>query len=298
MPSRNLPSAAAMEGSTDALHAESEATAAAAGGMEQPGAANGLEMPKGAAAEPDGGAESKACPAKEGGCCGPPCAEGPAAGAPQPGGEAEAGAPPALEPAVPPPSEGPPQRPPKLSIAELDCLICFHRFSACRLPKLLACQHAFCAVCLKLILRSEEQGWVITCPLCRRATPVLGGLICSLRDKEDLLGRLEEPCPPEPAGRSPAHRQADPRGREPPAGEETSQVAAKRLLLLLLLLAAVLLALVLPFLYSGLLKWVLCSLAALGLLVSGLLFCNPRWGRSGLRLPPWRRKESQVASVA
>lgn len=201
----------------------------------------------------------------------------------------------------PEPSNGPSECPSKISITEMDCLICFNRYSACRLPKLLACQHAFCAVCLKLILQNKEQNWVITCPLCRKATLVFGGLICSLRDKEDILGRLEEPdakvpCPPDPPDQSQADHQAVPPGQEH-AGDETNRVAAKRLVLLLLLVA-VLIVLVLPFMYTGLLKWALCFVMALGLLMSGVLCCNPTWTCSNLQLPPWRRKETQVASVA
>uniref|UniRef100_A0A803V8N7 RING-type domain-containing protein n=1 Tax=Ficedula albicollis TaxID=59894 RepID=A0A803V8N7_FICAL len=60
-----------------------------------------------------------------------------------------------------------------------------------KVPKLLDCQHTFCAVCLKLILRKEENIWIITCPLCRKPTFVSGGLIRTLQDKEDILERLE-----------------------------------------------------------------------------------------------------------
>uniref|UniRef100_A0A8C0V3M1 Ring finger protein 186 n=1 Tax=Cyanistes caeruleus TaxID=156563 RepID=A0A8C0V3M1_CYACU len=74
---------------------------------------------------------------------------------------------------------------------DMDCMICFNKYSIYRVPKLLDCQHAFCAVCLKLILRKEENTWIITCPLCRKPTFVSGGLIRTLQNKEDILERLE-----------------------------------------------------------------------------------------------------------
>ncbi|XP_066493980.1 E3 ubiquitin-protein ligase RNF186 [Tiliqua scincoides] len=299
--------ASSVEGSVDTLHLENEAVSAA-GGTGQLGTAKGKavpvdQWPEEAPPKPDSSAEYEDSSAEEGsGCCSP------SADIPQPG-DAEMGHPAPLEPAVSrmvgfsDPSAGPPVRLSKVSIAEMDCLICFNRYSPCRLPKLLACQHAFCAVCLKLILRNEEQNWVITCPLCRKVTLVFGGLICSLRVKEDILGRLEDPNPdaevPRPSeapGQSQADHQADPRGQEH-TSDETNRVTTKRLVLLLLLVA-MLIALVLPFMYTGLLKWALCFVVALGLLVSGVLCCNPSWNCSNLRLPPWRRKETQVESVA
>nr|XP_056721456.1 E3 ubiquitin-protein ligase RNF186 [Euleptes europaea] len=206
----------------------------------------------------------------------------------------------APQPSQEPASEPRYQRTPKASIADMDCLICFNRYSASRLPKLLACQHAFCAVCLKLILRNEDHTWIIACPLCRKSTVVFGGLICSLRDKEDILGRLESPdpeaevpCPPRPTGTSPANRRSSSGDQEP----RSNRASAKRLVLLLLLVA-LLIALILPFMYTGLLKWALCSVTVLGLIMSGVLCCNPSWSCSDLSMPPWRKKEGHAASVA
>ncbi|XP_044301363.1 E3 ubiquitin-protein ligase RNF186-like [Varanus komodoensis] len=203
------------------------------------------------------------------------------------------------------PSETPPAEPPdqpglsRASLAEPDCLICFHRYSPQRPPKLLACQHAFCAVCLKQLLRREDRAWRIGCPLCRKATVVFGGLVCSLRDREGPGERLrgpgpgaEGPCPATGAGPP----QAAAAGRDG-ADAGANRAAAKRLLLLLLLVALLTL-LLLPFLYAGLLKWALWSVAALGLLLSVVLSCNPGRSCAHQPWPPWRSKAGQGASAA
>nr|XP_020637954.1 RING finger protein 186 [Pogona vitticeps] len=306
-----------MEGSTDRLHTETETGAPVHGesqrekAEEDPGRTDGsepLESPQSPATQMDNGPECETCsiekpqhfPAREDL---PPEAGG--------AGLSVSPKPPDLDPGEP--SEGfavgaevPPRqtRLSKASLAEMDCLVCFNRYSPCRPPKVLACQHAFCAVCLKLLLRHEDRTWVITCPLCRKATVVFGGLVCSLRDKEEVVGRLEglaleveEACPPpDLPGESPA----DPpsvSGNDEEAVGMTSRAAAKRLVLLLLLVA-VLIVLVLPFLYTGLLKWALCALVLLGLILSMVLCCNPRWGCSGSDVCSWQRKESQVATIA
>ncbi|XP_042333949.1 E3 ubiquitin-protein ligase RNF186 [Sceloporus undulatus] len=193
------------------------------------------------------------------------------------------------------------RQPPRLSLAEMDCLICFNRYSPCRMPKVLACQHAFCAVCLKLLLRNEDRTWVIGCPLCRKATVVFGGLVCSLQNKEDVVGWLETPdldaeaChPPEPPSEIHTRHPTISENREPAAGG-TNRGAAKRLVLLLFLVA-VLIIFILPFLYTGLLKWALSFVVLLGLVISVLLCCNPSWHCPSLALPSWRKKENPVAA--
>ncbi|XP_053257000.1 E3 ubiquitin-protein ligase RNF186 [Podarcis raffonei] len=301
-----------MEGSRDHLHTESETVS--------PGRETGqLGMAEGDAAEMDVPETSKspihqedACPLDEAdpteegkGCCSP-AAEGPdpdaaQLGTPEPVPSAPLEPPALTETSVPPVADLCHPRPSKVSLAEMDCLICFNRYSACRLPKVLACQHVFCAVCLKLILRNEDHTWVVSCPLCRKATVVFGGLICSLHDKEDVVGRLgspgldaEVPCPPDPPGTGLA--EGNP-ASENDANRGPSRAAAKRLVLLLLLVA-VLIVLVLPFMYTGMLKWVLCSVVVLGLIMSVLLCCNPSWSCPDLLRSPWRWKERQEAPVA
>ncbi|XP_009867257.1 PREDICTED: RING finger protein 186 [Apaloderma vittatum] len=166
---------------------------------------------------------------------------------------------------------------------DLDCLVCFNKYNIYRVPKLLDCQHAFCAVCLKLILRKEETTWIITCPLCRKATPVSGGLIRTLRNKEDVMEHLENPdSHPEvhisaagldSSSWTPTHQEALYREENVPAD---NRLAVQRLVLLLLLVV-ILTILILPFMYSGLIKWVICLVLTLGLLMSMVLCCTPKF---------------------
>ncbi|XP_053256322.1 E3 ubiquitin-protein ligase RNF186-like [Podarcis raffonei] len=192
--------------------------------------------------------------------------------------------------------------------ADTDCVICFNRYSLSRLPKLLACQHLFCAVCLKLILSNDGKTWEIVCPICRKASSVFGGLICSLRDKEQAV---PEPLPNpgwnaeglfpldarrgKPLARGTFHVNPDDGG----SSSDNVRVAAKRLVFLLLL-SALLVALILPILDQGLLKWAICIAMGLGLALAGVLCFNPKWRCGSLcgSLPSWRMRASHITSVA
>ncbi|NXJ91750.1 RN186 protein, partial [Corythaixoides concolor] len=188
---------------------------------------------------------------------------------------------------------------------DMDCLVCFNKYNIYRVPKLLDCQHAFCAVCLKLILRKEEGTWIITCPLCRKATSVSGGLIRTLQNKEDIMEHLEKPnSNPEvhiPAtgldshGWTQSSQNALYRSENVPAD---NRLAIQRLVLLLLLLV-ILTILILPFIYSGMIKWVICLMLTLGLVMSIVLCCTPKFY--------WRcnrdsliscHKETHIAAIA
>ncbi|XP_010190437.1 PREDICTED: RING finger protein 186 [Mesitornis unicolor] len=166
---------------------------------------------------------------------------------------------------------------------DMDCLVCFNKYNIYRVPKLLDCQHAFCAVCLKLILRKEESTWIITCPLCRKATFVSGGLVRTLQNKDDIMEHLEN------ADLNPdVHVSAI--GLDSNSWIQTSQdvlfgeenvpadnrLALQRLVLLLLLLV-ILTILILPFIHSGLIKWVICLMLTLGLVMSMVLCCTPKF---------------------
>ncbi|XP_077168139.1 E3 ubiquitin-protein ligase RNF186 [Paroedura picta] len=297
-----------MEGPADSLSTEEEAGREGERPGRAPEGGTPLKSPEGPTPRTDRGPADDACAvdlAAPG--CPSAAAERLAADGDRPRGtegSGDLGPPASITMGLPQPSPAPSpelrsQRKPKASVADMDCLICFNRYSPSRLPKLLSCQHAFCAVCLKLILRNEDHTWLITCPLCRTSTVVFGGLVCSLHDKEDVLDRLdspdpEAPCPPPPVGSSQATRWCASRDREPPS----HRPAGKRLVLLLLLLVT-LIALVLPFMYTGLLKWALGSVVGVGLILSGILCCSPSWNCSGpSSWPPWRRKESHVLSVA
>ncbi|KAM6116600.1 E3 ubiquitin-protein ligase RNF186 [Phoenicopterus ruber ruber] len=166
---------------------------------------------------------------------------------------------------------------------DMDCLICFNKYNIYRVPKLLDCQHAFCAVCLKLILRKEEDTWIITCPLCRKATFVSGGLIRTLQNKEDIMEHLENPN-----SNTEVHISAivldsnswtqisqDTLNRDENIPADKSMVIQR--LVLLLLLLVILTILILPLIHSGLIKWVICLMLTLGLVMCMVLCCTPKF---------------------
>uniref|UniRef100_A0A8C8YRS7 RING-type E3 ubiquitin transferase n=1 Tax=Prolemur simus TaxID=1328070 RepID=A0A8C8YRS7_PROSS len=190
---------------------------------------------------------------------------------------------------------------------DLECLVCREPYSCARSPKLLACQHAFCAVCLKLLLCIQDSTWSITCPLCRKVTGVPGGLICSLRDQEAVLGRLAQSCPEvrlslqglaDPAASMERHPRVA--GEDGQDAVSANRAAARRLAAHLLLLV-LLIILILPFIYPGVIRWVLASIITLALLMSILFFCHPRQGSCSSfprTLFCREQKDSQVSSIA
>lgn len=192
--------------------------------------------------------------------------------------------------------------------SDLECLVCREPYSCARLPKLLGCQHCFCAVCLKLLLCVQDDTWSVTCPLCRKATTVPGGLICSLRDQEALVGRLARPCSEVwlcPQGLlSPATLTAGHPGLAGEDGQEVAsanRVAARRLVAHLLLLV-LLIILILPFIYPSLIQWALIAIIALVLLMAALFCCHPS-SQGGCRSSPRtlfcrEQKHSEISSVA
>lgn len=197
------------------------------------------------------------------------------------------------------------QQCPTTTTIDTDCLICFNKYNIYRVPKLLDCQHAFCAVCLKLILRKEENTWIITCPLCRKATSVSGGLIRTLQNKEDIMEHLENPDSNAEVhvsaigldSNSWTHCSQDTlyRAENIPAD---NRLAIQRLVLLLLLVV-ILTILILPFIYSGLIKWVICLMLTLGLVLSMVLCCTPKfywWCKRDLLASS--QKETHIAAIA
>ncbi|XP_057605098.1 E3 ubiquitin-protein ligase RNF186 [Hippopotamus amphibius kiboko] len=191
---------------------------------------------------------------------------------------------------------------------DLECLVCREPYSSARLPKLLGCQHTFCAVCLKLLLCVQDNTWCITCPLCRKVTAVPGGLICSLRDQEAVLEWLAWPgqevrlCPQGLV--IPATLRA---GHPSLAGEDeqdtasANRMAARRLAAHLLLLV-LLLVLILPFIYPGVIRWVLSFLIPLALLLSVLFCYNPSSQDSCWSSPRTlfcrKQKPREISSIA
>ncbi|NIG60443.1 RING finger protein [Pontoporia blainvillei] len=190
----------------------------------------------------------------------------------------------------------------------LECLVCREPYSRDRLPKLLGCQHTFCAVCLKLLLCVQDDTWSITCPLCRKVTAVPGGLIYSLRDQEAVLRQLAWPgpevqlCPQElvkPATLRTGHPSLA--GEDEQDSESANCVAARRLAAHLFLLV-LLIVLILPFIYPGIIRWMLSFIVALALLLS-MLFCCHRSSQGAYWSSPRtlfcrEQKPSEISSIA
>nr|XP_033778302.1 E3 ubiquitin-protein ligase RNF186 [Geotrypetes seraphini] len=183
-----------------------------------------------------------------------------------------------------------------LSCAEMDCPVCFTRYSINRAPKLLACQHIFCAVCLKLLVRNKDGTWLITCPLCRTSTLVFGGSICSLQTREDLM----DPSSNAGVRLSPQEgvlsAESCNSGNPDPDDHQSNITALARRLMVLLLILAILVVIVLQFTYAGLLKWVLCF-TAIALTIMSVVLCSRINFRRALRFIN-THKDSQIVSAA
>ncbi|XP_004679418.1 PREDICTED: RING finger protein 186 [Condylura cristata] len=195
-----------------------------------------------------------------------------------------------------------------LSEGDLECLVCREPYGSARPPKLLSCQHAFCAVCLKLLLCVQSDTWSISCPLCRKATAVPGGLICSLRDQEAVVGWLtwSHPevrlCPQglgDPATQAAGHPGVAGEDGQDPAS--ANRMAARGLAAHLLLLV-LLIMLILPFIYPGAVRWVLTLIIALALLMSSLFCYHSSCQGSCWPAPRTvlcrEQKHSEVSSIA
>lgn len=193
---------------------------------------------------------------------------------------------------------------------DLECLVCREPYSWVRPPKMLGCQHPFCVVCLKLLLCVQDDSWIIICPLCRQVTTVPGGLIYSLRDQDAIIGQLAQSCAEVrlcPQGlMDPITSVAGLPSLEEEDGQDSASangVAARRLAAHLLLLV-LLIILILPFIYPGVIRWVLTFIIALALLMS-TLFCCPPGSQSCCGALPWgprsfcsEQKSSEVSSIA
>ncbi|XP_030042132.1 E3 ubiquitin-protein ligase RNF186 [Microcaecilia unicolor] len=186
---------------------------------------------------------------------------------------------------------------PKLSRAAMDCPVCFSRYNSNRAPKLLACQHIFCAICLKLLLRNEDGTWLITCPLCRTSTVVFGGLICSLQTREDLMDSTSSNFGVQLSPQSVACPAESSNGGSPdPDDDESNITATARRLVVLLLILVIVVMIILQFIYSGLLKWVLCFMIIV-LVIMSVVLCS----RVNFQRALWfidTQKDSQIVSVA
>ncbi|MEQ2302214.1 hypothetical protein AMECASPLE_004396 [Ameca splendens] len=64
-----------------------------------------------------------------------------------------------------------------VSCEELECVICCNEYSRTRrVPRLLHCNHTFCAPCLRKMCRQNGNLYTVSCPLCRWVTCVEANL--------------------------------------------------------------------------------------------------------------------------
>uniref|UniRef100_A0A4W3JIJ3 Uncharacterized protein n=1 Tax=Callorhinchus milii TaxID=7868 RepID=A0A4W3JIJ3_CALMI len=87
----------------------------------------------------------------------------------------------------------------KESLPETHCLVCCCHYDVLiRKPKVLTCQHVFCAVCLQVLARNDEDCWVVSYPLCRTRTLVSQGAVFNLLDQEELFELIHDRSPAKP----------------------------------------------------------------------------------------------------
>ncbi|XP_023181147.1 RING finger protein 186-like [Xiphophorus maculatus] len=67
-----------------------------------------------------------------------------------------------------------------MSCEDLECVICCNEYSrTSRVPRVLHCQHTFCAPCLEKMSTLEGAIYTVSCPLCRWVTCVQARLSLS-----------------------------------------------------------------------------------------------------------------------
>ncbi|XP_071504053.1 tripartite motif-containing protein 3-like [Diadema antillarum] len=76
-----------------------------------------------------------------------------------------------------------------ISSQELECPICLTLFSQ---PKALTCSHTFCENCLARIFQTQPNQQTITCPVCRKGTPVPSGDVSELPTNKRLSSLVDE----------------------------------------------------------------------------------------------------------
>ncbi|XP_072163736.1 uncharacterized protein [Diadema setosum] len=77
----------------------------------------------------------------------------------------------------------------QISSQNLECPICLTLFNQ---PKSLACSHTFCKECLESIFQTQPNQQSITCPVCRKKTPLPGGDVSKLQTNVPLNSLVDE----------------------------------------------------------------------------------------------------------
>ncbi|XP_072163692.1 uncharacterized protein [Diadema setosum] len=77
----------------------------------------------------------------------------------------------------------------QISSQNLECPICLTLFNQ---PKLLTCSHTFCKGCLERVYQTQPSQQTITCPVCRKGTPVPSGDVSKLQTNVPLNSLVDE----------------------------------------------------------------------------------------------------------
>ncbi|XP_072163696.1 uncharacterized protein [Diadema setosum] len=77
----------------------------------------------------------------------------------------------------------------QISSQNLECPICLTLFNQ---PKLLTCSHTFCKGCLEQVSQTQPNQQTITCPVCRKGTPVPSGDVSKLQTNVPLSSLVDK----------------------------------------------------------------------------------------------------------
>ncbi|XP_072164584.1 uncharacterized protein [Diadema setosum] len=77
----------------------------------------------------------------------------------------------------------------QISSQNLECPICLTLFNQ---PKLLACSHTFCIDCVERIIQTRQKEQTITCPVCRKETPLPSEDVRRLQTNVPLNSLVDE----------------------------------------------------------------------------------------------------------
>ncbi|XP_071485443.1 uncharacterized protein [Diadema antillarum] len=77
----------------------------------------------------------------------------------------------------------------QISSQNLECPICLTLFNQ---PKSLTCSHTFCRGCLERISQTQTNRQTITCPVCRKETPIPSGDVSKLQTIVPLNSLVDE----------------------------------------------------------------------------------------------------------